>query len=306
VSATPADRIQRLVLTDGDKIYVYKIVNRALEPDWTHSNYGIGRINSVQLADITGDGTLSVVANRHDSKVGMNSFIVAVRKGKPTILVDQIDSILYAVDERGTGAKQTLLSQRFRLEGFFQKGQADRVVLKNGSLARESPGGVPEHFRATGATYANIAGKNSRGLAYIDEQGRMRIHSGTEEIWRSSTVVGGGGPKIEVIRQIERGGRSFFYQMEPTPLEVDLDGDGVQEIIVPQNKDDNGVIAVIFRTAAGIRFQQVSSGFEGYISGFGAIASEDGGPPALITAVVRYRSLLKSGGETQIIMTLAD
>ena len=87
----------------------------------------------------------------------------------------------------------------------------------------------------------------------------MRIHSGTEEIWRSSTVVGGGGPKIEVIRQIERGGRSFFYQMEPTPLAVDLDGDGVQEIIVPQNKDDNGVIAVIFRTTSGCRFRPIST-----------------------------------------------
>ena len=306
VSATPADRIPRLALTDGEKIYVYKIVNRALEPDWTHSNFGIGRIHSVQLADLTGDGTLSVVANRYDSKVGMNSFIVGPRKGKPAVFVDQVDTILYAVDERGTGAKQTLLSQRFRLEGFFQKGYAEKVVLRNGSLARESPASVPEHFRATGATYSNIAGKSSRGLAYIDEQGRLRIHSGTEEIWRSSTVVGGGGPKIEVIRYIERGGRSYFYQMEPTPLAVDLDGDGIQEIIVPQNKDENGVIAVIFRTAAGIRFQQVSSGFEGYISGFGAIGSEDGGPPALITAVVRYRSLLKSGGETQIIMTLAD
>lgn len=306
VSATPADRIPRLVLTDGDKVFVYKIVNRALEPDWTYSGFAIGRIFSVQLADVTGDGTLSVVANRFDSKVGMNSFIVGLRNGKPTVFVDHVDTILYAVDERGTGAKQTLLSQRYRPETFFQKGQADRVVLRNGSISRESTAPVPENFRATGATYANLAGKTSRGLAYIDDQSRLRIHSGTEEIWRSSTAVGGGGIKVEVVRQIERGGRSYFFQIEPTPLAVDLDGDGVQEIVIPQNKDENGVIAVVYRTAAGIRFQQVNSGFEGIISGFGAVTSEDGGTPTLITAVVRYRSLLKAGGETQIIMTLAD
>ena len=306
VSMTPADRIPRMVLSDGDKVYVYKIVNRALEPDWTYSAFSIGRISSVQLADITGDGTLSVVANRFDSKVGMNSFIVGVRNGKPTVFVDHVDTILWAVDERGTGAKQTILSQRYRPESFFQKGVADRVVLRNGSLVRESTAPVPEHFRATGATYGNLAGKTSRGLIYIDEQNRVRVHSGTEEIWRSSTPVGGGGVKVEVVRQIERGGRSFFYQMEPTPLAVDLDGDGVQEIVVPQNKDESGLIAVIYRTAAGIRFQQVNSGFEGIISGFGAVGGEDGGTPTLITAVVRYRSLLKSGGETQIIMTLGD
>ena len=306
VSVAPADRIPRMVLSDGDKVYVYRIVNQTLEPDWTYSTLAIGRIISVQLADVTGDGTLSVVANRFDTKVGMNSLIVGARKGKPVVLVDQVDTILYAVDEAGTGTKQTLWSQRFREDGFFSRGHADKVGLRNGTLVREHPASVPEHFRATGATFANIAGKTSRGLAYIDAQNRLRINSGTEEIWRSSSSVGGGGVKMEIVRQIERGGRSFFYQMEPTPLAVDLDGDGIQEIVVPQNKDENGVIAVAYRSAAGIRFQQVSSGFEGLIAGFGAIPGEDGGTPALITAVVRYRSFLRSGGETQIIMTVAE
>jgi hypothetical protein len=94
--------------------------------------------------------------------------------------------------------------------------------------------------------------------------------------------------------------------MEPTPLAVDLDGDGVQEIVVPQNKDENGVIAVVYSSVAGIRFQQVNSGFEGVIGGFGTIPGEDGTTPTLITAVVRYRSLLRAGGDTQIIMTVAE
>ena len=306
VSISPVDQITRMVLSDGEKIYVYRVVNRVLEPDWTYHVYAIGRIISVQLADVTGDGRLSVVANRFDSRVDMNSFIVGLKNGKPSVLVDHVDSILYAVDERGTGVKQTLWSQRYKQEGFFNRGQADVMVLKNGSLSKQHGAPVPEQFRATGATFSNIAGKTSRGLAYIDPQNRLRVHSGTEEIWRSSTSVGGGSPKIEVVRQIERGGRSFFYQLEPSPLAIDLDGDGVQEIVVPQNKDENGLIAVVFRTAAGIRFQQIKSGFEGVVAGFGAIAGEEGQPPALITAVVRYRSMLRSGGETQIIMTTAE
>jgi hypothetical protein len=94
--------------------------------------------------------------------------------------------------------------------------------------------------------------------------------------------------------------------MEPTPLAVDLDGDGVQEVVVPINRDEDGVIAVVYRSAAGMRFQQVKSGFEGIIGGFGAIPGEDGTTPALITAVVRYRSFLRAGGDTQIIMTVAE
>jgi hypothetical protein len=306
VSASPGDQIPRMVLTDGEKIYVYKIANRALEPDWTFSRSGIGRIFSVQLADITGNGALSVIANRFDTRVGMNGFIVGAKNGKPSLLVDQVDTIVYAVDERGAGIKQVLWSQAYKPESFFNKGIADRVVLRNGSLSRESPAVVPDTFRATGATFSNITGKTSRALAYIDEQNRLRVTSGLDEVWRSSTQVGGGAPKIEVVRDLERGGRSYFYRMEPTPLAVDLDGDGIQEIVVPQNRDEDGVIAVVYRTAAGIRFQQVKSGFEGVIGGFGAVPSEDGTSPVLITAVVRYRSLLKSGGETQIIMTVAE
>jgi hypothetical protein len=307
VSVAPADRIPRLVLSDGERIYVYRIVNRALEPDWTFYARSLGRVISVQLADLTGDGTLSVVANRFDTRIGMSSLIVAARAGKPTVLVDHVDTLLLAVDERGTGVKQTLWTQRYREESFFQQGQADKVVLRDGALAREHAAIVPENFRATGATFSNITGKGSRGLAYIDAQNRLRITTGTDEVWRSSANVGGGGPKIEVFRPgLERGGRSYFYQMEPTPLAVDLDGDGVEEIVVPQNKDESGVLAVAYRSAAGIRFQQVNSGFEGVIGGFGAIPAADGSSPTLITAVVRYRSFLRSGGETQIIMTVAE
>jgi hypothetical protein len=80
----------------------------------------------------------------------------------------------------------------------------------------------------------------------------------------------------------------------------------VEEVVVAQNKDENGVLTVTYRSAAGIRFQHVTSGFEGVIGGFGAIPSTDGGSPTLIAAVVRYKSVLRSGGETQIIMTLSE
>jgi hypothetical protein len=47
----------------------------------------------------------------------------------------------------------------------------------------------------------------------------------------------------------------------------------------------------------------VKSGFEGVVGGFGALPGDDGTQPTLITAVVKYRSFLRKGGETSIIMT---
>ncbi len=304
VAVAPADQIPRVVVTDGDRIFLYKIVNRALEPEWTFSERSIGRIFSVQLADIGGDGVFRVVVNRFDTKVGMNAAILGLRDGKPAAIVDHIDSILIAMDENATGVKQSLWAQGYDERTFFRKG-ADKMVLRNNTLVKERTVAVPDQFRATGAVISNITGKGQQAIAYIDSSNRLRISAGPEEIWTSSTQIGGGGPQIEVVRFNELGGRSYFYRPEPIPLAIDLDGDGIQELIVPQNQAA-GMLAVVYRGPAGYRFQQLNSGFEGVINAIGGFPGDEGSGPTLIAAVVRYRSALKTGGETQLIMTLPE
>ncbi|PYM06557.1 MAG: hypothetical protein DMD82_08305, partial [Candidatus Rokuibacteriota bacterium] len=130
--------------------------------------------------------------------------------------------------------------------------------------------------------------------------------SGPEEMWRSSSPVGGGEYlRLEVPPATVRSGAPRFYNMEPTPLAVDLDGDGAEEVVVPQNQIP-GMLAVVFRGPAGVRFQQVNSGFEGMITGLGAIRGEDNEPPTLLACVVHFTGLFKSAGESQIIMTAQE
>ena len=124
-------------------------------------------------------------------------------------------------------------------------------------------------FRATGATLSNISGKGSRALAFVDDQSRMRIALDSEELFRSAAPSGAASTMLMVKTQVERGGRSYPYKPEPAPLAVDLDGDGIDEIMVPQNQFP-GRLAVIFKGPAGYRFQTVNSGFEGTISALGA------------------------------------
>jgi len=305
VAVAPDDKVPRLTVTDGERVYVYKIVNRVLEAEWTYYARWLGRVISVQFADLNSDGTLEVVANRFDKRIGMSSLILGLKNGKADALSDTHDGILLAMDDTGAGVRQTLWSQRYREETFFDTGRIERFALTNGKLVKERTVAVPESFRATGATYATLFGKDSRALVYIDSQSRLHVDSATDDIWTSSTVLGGGLPKIEVVRYIERGGRSYFYRMEPTPLAVDLDGDGVQEIVVPQNQNETGLLAIVFKGPAGIRLQLVNSGFEGIVAGFGAIPGEDGGPPSLIAGIVRYASLARRSGDTQIIMAVS-
>ncbi|HET8576799.1 MAG TPA: hypothetical protein VFO18_06865, partial [Methylomirabilota bacterium] len=133
---------------------------------------------------------------------------------------------------------------------------------------------------------------------------RLQVVNEGEELWRSSTLVGGGASQVELITGSARNQRSKFLKIEPTPLAVDLDGDGIEELVVPQNLVKEGLLAVVFKGPAGFRLQSINTGFEGIITCLGAFKTEDATQPTVIASVVRFSNFLKTSGETQIIMTM--
>lgn len=305
IAVQPKDRIPRVVVSDGDRVYQYKIVNHKVEAEWSFSTRTLGRVFSLQLADLDGDGVFEIIGNRFHVKAGLNSFILGLKDGKPKVLVENIESFLFAVDTKGGGVKETLWAQRYDPNTFFTAGQADEVVVKKGNLDVVKQVRAPSTFRPMGAAFSNIAGKDTRALALVDESNRLRISLDGEDVWRSSTSVGGGYTKMElVIPRGRQGDITKFYKIEPTPLAVDLDGDGIDELVVPQNLVKEGLLAIVFKGPAGYRLQSIETGFEGGITALGAYRTDDAVQPTLVATVVRFNNFLNTSGETQIIMTL--
>jgi len=143
------------------------------------------------------------VANRYhpDPNILLTSFVLGTKDGKPVTLLKNGNDILWPVDADGSGVKKVLWAQGFSRETFFKKGEAYKVTLKGDKIVRDAPVRVPNTFRATGATMASIAGKETRALVFVDEYQRLRVSIGTEDTWRSSSPVGGGSfLKLELLK----------------------------------------------------------------------------------------------------------
>lgn len=305
IAVSPSDKMPRIVVTEGSRVFLYRLNNLTLEPEWTYDRRSVGTILTVQFADLNADGVLEVVVNRQDAKAGMLSYILTTDSARPSVIVNDLPMMLLAVDENGDGVNRTLFTQKYNDQTFWTKGAVTRYVLKDRDVAPAGTVRVDDTFRVTGAAFSNIGGKDLRVLAFVDESQRLKLVAGGQEVWRSQTTVGGGLAQARLQIPMLQTLVDKHFKIEPNPLPVDLDGDGTQEIVVPINEDEAGRMAVVFKGPVGYRVQVVSSGFEGMVTGLGAIPGD--GSPSLIAAVVKRTGLLvKTGGDTQLIMTVSE
>ena len=159
VAVAPADRIPRMAVSDGDQVYMYKIVEQRMEPEWTKSVRFIGRTISVQLADLDGDGVLEVIGNRYDEKVGLNSFVLAHQERQAHV----------------PGGEHRRFPLRRRSQGRRRQADAvDAAVQQDGVLHSRSggPGDHQEGQAGRGEAGAGAAGLPAHGCGLLQYHGQ--------------------------------------------------------------------------------------------------------------------------------------
>jgi hypothetical protein len=295
-----------IVTMAGSRISLYRLEGARLVRIDTFEVKQAGKLLSVQLLRLGTSKQPGIVVNRQVPDGSVDSFILTLQGQRLVMWQDHLEDILLAVDTDGDSIKETLWGQPFDLENFFRRRVIRQYTVTERGL---DPGGnlsVPAAFRATGAVLAQLGDGGLPYLVFVDSGHHVQVFRGEEDLWRSKDEVGGGATAADLERTISRDKSRFSFYFEPIPAPVDVDGDGIQEVLVARNAEflggfipnlnqfSGGVVVLLRKERFGFTLTPVSPEFNGLVSG---VAVLPGAPRMLLIAVTRKKGFLK-GAET--------
>ena len=307
------DGQSELVMLSDTKVLLYHVQESQLVPVASYSDRRPGALLSAQLVRL-GDGqTPGVVVNRYSpNRRGMDSFFLAIQGNQLVRQQKSLSDILLAVDTDGDGVNESIWGQRFDRKDFFRRGQVRQYELRNGLLERQRKLALPGGFRATGAALARLGATGNRQLVFVDERHNLQVYDGKTRRWKSRANVGGSYVFAALeIQYSPRVADQAQFDFEAIPAVVDFDGDGIDEVLVPQNQDSFGVVpnlnlysgghVVLMRqTPQGFTLSPISPGFDGLVSG---VAVLKGRTPGILVAVSKRQGVLKQKKQTILYLS---
>ena len=302
------DGQSELLMLSDTKVLLYQVQGSQLIFVASYSDRRPGTLLSAQLIRF-GAGQLSgVVVNRYSPRrKGMDSFFLTLEGNQLVRQQKGLSDILLAVDRDGDGVKESVWGQAFDREDFFRRGQVRQYVLRDGRLKRQGKLAIPVGFRATGAALAQLGGPGNREMVFVDKRHNLQVYDGNSRRWKSTVDVGGSYvfAAVDVQYSPQVTGQAQF-DFEAIPAVADFDGDGIDEVLVPQNQAQLGAVpnlnlysgghVVLMRqTPQGFSLSPISPEFDGVVSG---VAVLRGSVPGILVAVSKREGLLKQKKRT--------
>ena len=298
-----------LVIISDTEVLLFHVQESQLVRIASYSDRRPGTLLSAQFVRLGAEQTPGVVVNRYSpSRRGMDSFFLIVQGRQLVPQQRGLSDILLGVDTDGDGINESLWGQRFDGERFFRHGQVRQYELRNGRLKRQRTKLVlPASFRATGTALAQLGAPGNRQLVFVDGRHNLQVYDGKTKRWTSPENVGGSyvHATLEIIGLAGISQREQF-DFEAIPVAADFDGDGIDEVLVPQNQARFGIVsnlnlysgghvALMRQTPQGFTLSQISPEFDGVVSG---VAVLKGRVPGILVAVSKREGVLKQRKQT--------
>jgi hypothetical protein len=305
-----------LTLTTS-RLSLYQLKNQQLVLIDEFKTSRQGTLISAQFLRLGEASPLGIVVNHQVAQEGIDAFVLSLQDGKLGVWQRHIYETLLAVDSDGDGINDRVWGQALDEEKFFRRSRVRRYRPGEEKLEFQDVLVIPYAFRATGAALAQLQDKSARQLVFVDEKRRLQIYRDQEKVWESPMHVGGSYAYAELpqtsaldIRIGEVLKQSFPF--EPIPATVDIDGDGIEEVLVIRNDASwggllpnrtqfrSGDVAVLRAGPYGYSLSPVSPEFDGTVSGLAIAPSHQ---PSVFVAVTTSQGLL--GHKQQTIVFLS-
>lgn len=219
-----------LATTDGGSIEIFS-VNGGLKSIATGDSTTMGQILSLSWYQPKAGDVYLAVTVWSDKRI--NSDLLKLEGGtlKPVIYGHTYMTAGFDLD--GDMRSELLLGQEFEREYFFGS-RVDQLTLRNGEFeASEPPVLLPRSFQIYGALLRDVTGDGKAEAIYVRNR-RLYIFRGTEQIYKSSSEIG--GSVATVTYDVDPDAQNPMINnvsIEVAPVAADIDGDGTQEIIAP-------------------------------------------------------------------------
>ncbi len=308
-------RVEIVVATEA-RISLFQLSEPGLQLIDTFQASKQGRLISAQLVRLHSGSQLGIVVNQQVDTEGIDSFVLTLQGQQLAYWQKHIYETLLAVDRDGDGINERIWGQAINDQNFFGRDHVREYSPENGKLKVQGTLKMPYPFRATGAALARMGASTGAAphVVFVDERNRLRVYLDQAKLWESADFVGGsyaearlgqGGEVDTTIGKII----THAFAFEPIPEAVDVDGDGVEEVLVIRNgaslggvipnrtRYATGDVALLKAGPYGFNLSPVSPKFDGMVSGLSVVLAPT---PRVLIAVSKRQGVLGKKRQTII------
>lgn len=311
-----ADGQNEVAIVTDSRVMLYRLQEERLELLGTSAPVRQGSLMSVQLLRVGQE--LGVVVNHYRVGHGMDAYILTLQGQQLVPWQDGIPAILLAIDGDGDGTKETVWSQPFDRQWFFQRGRVQQWLLTSEGLVAQDKLAMPFAFRATGAALMQLDAGEPRTLVFVDEQHQLQVYSDEEKVWNSAPGIGGSYASASLVRFLTNGDtQNIPVFFDGIPAILDVDGNGTDEALLPRNlgylrvtpfdtiiphptRVAHGDIVLLQHLNDRFTLRPISPRFKGVVSGLAALP---GRLPRVVVGISRRQGIV--GQQEDTILFLA-
>ena len=217
-----------LALTDGSSVQVYNVA-AGFKQVAAGDSATMGNILALSWYQPSPGDVYLCVTVWADKRI--NTDLLRLQGNKLQPVISGNTDLVAAFDTDGDMQSELLLSQEFDREYFY--GSRVRQLQVRNARFEDSPlpFEFPDSFQIFGAIITDVTGDGAENVAFVRNR-RLYIFNGTEQIYKSSSEIGGSVSSITYdVDPDAQNPMINSASIEVAPVAADIDGDGRREIV---------------------------------------------------------------------------